>query len=65
MDSTEIEIKYTEWQQADKYLLPKIIEMNIQTRNTVGQIILEYTRLDVVTPEALFLTIPEKYEKCD
>tara|TARA_B100001059_G_scaffold151669_1_gene151530 strand:+ start:341 stop:1135 length:795 start_codon:yes stop_codon:yes gene_type:complete len=65
MDSTEIEIKYTEWQQADKHLLPKIIEMNIQTRNTVGQIILEYTRLDAVTPEALFLTIPEKYEKCD
>ena len=65
MDSTEIEIKYLEWQRADEYLLPKVIEMNIKTRNNIGQIILEYTRLDTVTPEALFLTIPEKYEKCD
>ena len=65
MDSTEIEIKYLEWQRADDYLLPKVIEMNIKTRNNIGQIILEYTRLDAVTPEALFLTIPEKYEKCD
>ena len=65
MDSTEIEIRYLEWQKADKYLLPKRIEMNIQTRNNIGQIILEYTRLDVITPEALFLTIPEKYEKCN
>lgn len=65
MDSTEIEIKYLEWQQADKYLLPKRIEMNIQTRGNAGQITLEYTRLDALTPEALFLTIPEKYEKCD
>ena len=65
MDSTEIEIKYLEWQQADDYLLPKVIELNINTRNNVGQIILEYTRLDTVTPEALFINIPEKYEKCD
>tara|TARA_B100001113_G_C20964250_1_gene558805 strand:- start:642 stop:839 length:198 start_codon:yes stop_codon:yes gene_type:complete len=65
MDSTEIEIKYLEWQQAHKYLLPKRLEMNIQTRGNTGQITLEYTRLDTLTPEALFLTIPEKYEKCD
>lgn len=65
VDSTEIEIKYLEWQQADKYLLPQRIEMNIQTGGNAGQIILEYTRLDTLTPEALFLTIPEKYEKCD
>ncbi len=65
MDSTEIDINYLEWQQADKYLLPKQIIMDIQTRGNVGQITLEYTRLDAVTPEALFLTIPEKYEKCD
>ena len=65
MDSTEIETKYLEWQQADKYLLPKRIEMNIQTRGNAGQITLEYTRLDPLTPEALFLTIPDKYEKCD
>lgn len=65
MDSTEIEIKYLEWQQADDYLLPKVIELNVNMRNNVEQIILEYTRLDVLTPEALFLTIPEKYEKCD
>jgi hypothetical protein len=65
LDSTDIEIKYLEWQQADKYMLPQRIEMNIQTRGNVGQITLEYTRLDAVTPEALFLNIPEKYEKCD
>ena len=65
MDSTEIEIKYLEWQKAAKFLIPKVIEMNIQTRNNVGQITLEYTRLDAVTSDSLFLKIPEKYEKCN
>tara|TARA_B100001287_G_scaffold207159_1_gene176188 strand:- start:14247 stop:15041 length:795 start_codon:yes stop_codon:yes gene_type:complete len=65
LDSTEIEIKYLEWQKADKYLLPMRINMNIQSKGNFGEIILEYTRLDALTPEALFITIPEKYEKCN
>tara|TARA_B100000575_G_scaffold287041_1_gene284720 strand:- start:75 stop:869 length:795 start_codon:yes stop_codon:yes gene_type:complete len=65
VDSTEIEIKYLEWQESATYLLPKVIEMNIQTRNNFGQINLEYTRVDAITSDSLFLTIPEKYEKCN
>ena len=65
MDSTEIEVNYLEWQYSESFLLPKKIQLKIQTPIVSATIELQYTKLDVVTPDALFLIIPEKYEKCD
>jgi hypothetical protein len=65
MDSTDIEINYLSWQESQNYTLPKKVDINVKNPKLSVQISLEYTKLDVVTPEALFLTIPEKYEKCN
>ncbi|MEJ6505629.1 MAG: DUF4292 domain-containing protein [Crocinitomicaceae bacterium] len=64
-DSVEIKVNYLEWQTSEGYLLPKKIVLNLQTPKVSANIQMEYTRIDVLTPEPLFLIIPEKYEKCD
>ena len=65
MYSTDIEINYLSWQETQNYRLPKKVDINVKNPKLSVQILLEYTKLDVVTPEVLFLTPPEKYEKCN
>ena len=65
MDSTQIQINYLSWQESDGYRLPKKMEIEVHSPQRTMNIALEYTKLDLITPEALFLIIPEKYEKCN
>jgi hypothetical protein len=41
------------------------MEIEVRSPSLTIDIALEYTKLDLITPEALFLIIPEKYEKCN
>ena len=65
MDSTQIQINYLSWQESDGYRLPKKMEIEVRSPQRTMNIALEYTKLDLIAPEALFLIIPEKYEKCN
>lgn len=65
MDTTQIQINYLSWQESDGFRLPKKMEIEVRSPTLTIDIALEYTKLDLITPEALFLIIPEKYEKCN
>lgn len=64
-DTTSIKVMYSEFQLIENFNVPSNVEINIKTARNDIFIDFKYTKTTINEPRTLFLTIPDKYEKCE
>lgn len=63
-DSTTIFVTYLERTNVDGFLLPKKVNLKINSPRNSIRLVLDYEKIEVNKPQPLYLVIPEEYEKC-
>lgn len=64
-DSTIINVNYLTREKVGDYWLPKDMLVDITSPRNHIRLELRYENMDVVTPEEIFIVIPDSYEACD
>ena len=64
-DSSSITIRYTDYQIINNFNIPTEEKIHIATPNNDIYVDLKYIRTSINDPRILYLSIPNKYEKCE
>lgn len=64
-DSTVITISYYDYQMVDNFNIPQGEDIHIATPRNNIYVDLKYVKISINEPRILYLSIPNKYEKCE
>ena len=64
-DSSTVTINYYEHEIENGYAVPTQTHLQIETPRETIDISVKYTKISINDPRVLYLSIPEKYERCD
>ncbi len=64
-DSSTVMIDYAEHELNDGFNVPSQTDLKIETPRDTLNISVKYTKMTINDPRVLYLSIPDKYERCD